>query len=187
MTELHPITESIHYIVSKIIREYSSVESVIDMGGMGKLGKFLDCKVIDANIKNGIDACNLPFDDKSFDVACSLSTLEHVQDQRAFLRESIRVARKGIVHWFPYGEAAIKMEEFRKTLPYKHPCVVPSVKLITDFLESHPSLELTKYINCESQLLLLTTLVPQLKIPKVYDMSFAMGKSMYGVILHGRI
>jgi SAM-dependent methyltransferase len=184
---MHPITEATHYTVAKIIREVPQVTSVIDMGGTGKLKQFLDCKIIDVNINKGMDACNLPFDDNTFDIACSIATLEHVKDQRAFLEESIRVAKKGIVHWFPCGKAAEKVEEFRETLLYKHPCIVPSIELIDSFLLSYPALKITDYISCETHLLLLATLRPELQIPEVYDKSLEMNNKRYGIILYGNI
>ena len=47
------------------------------------------------------DACNLPFDDETFDVVMSFTFFEHVVDTDAALREQIRVLRKGgrlIIH-----------------------------------------------------------------------------------------
>jgi SAM-dependent methyltransferase len=41
------------------------------------------------------DDGRLPYDDESFDVACSLEVIEHVEDQFAFTRELFRIVRPG--------------------------------------------------------------------------------------------
>ena len=187
MKNIKTVKIPVHYAVAKIIKENFIAESVLDVGGVGSLGSFLDCSVTDANIKNGIDGCNLPYEDNSFDVSCSIATLEHVNNQAKFLKESIRVAKKGIVHWFPYGKAAIEEEEFRKTLPNKHPSVVPSKQLIEGFMKLYPTFKLFEYISCQGHLLLLTILYPNLRIASVYDRAIEFGREMYGVILYGKL
>lgn len=42
------------------------------------------------------DGYNLPFDDGAFDVVTCVDVLEHVEDYHRFLRELLRVARKGV-------------------------------------------------------------------------------------------
>lgn len=56
------------------------------------------------------DGCRLPFADGSFDLVFSNAVIEHVGDrwrQAAFVRECLRVARRGVFiaapnRWFPY-------------------------------------------------------------------------------------
>ena len=136
---IHPIKASTHYIVAHLIKKYvDNPETVIDMGGIGTLKYFLpSCKIVDANIKTGIDATNLPYKDNSFDIACSVATLEHVRDQKKFLSESIRVAKYAVVHYFPLGEDARTLEKFRATLKNKHDCVIPHDELIQEFLQQY--------------------------------------------------
>lgn len=47
------------------------------------------------------NAENLPFEDNSMDFVCSEHLLEHCDDHMGALRESLRVAKKGVVHIVP--------------------------------------------------------------------------------------
>jgi hypothetical protein len=66
------------------------------------------------------DGRNLPFANREFDYVHSSAVLEHVgsrKEQRAFLREALRVARKGVFittpnRWFPI--------EFHTIMPFAH-------------------------------------------------------------------
>ena len=66
------------------------------------------------------DGLKLPFADRSFDVVHSSAVLEHVgsrQNQSAYVRECVRVARRGVFlttpnRWFPV--------EFHTLLPFAH-------------------------------------------------------------------
>jgi hypothetical protein len=85
-------------------------ETVIDCGGEGFLNHFVRyAKVTSVNIKEGADILcmddSLPFDDDNFDVSVCIDTLEHLpQEGRIkFLKELMRVARRGIVVCAPLG------------------------------------------------------------------------------------
>jgi len=42
------------------------------------------------------DGITLPFEDKTFDIVTSCDVIEHVEDYRGFLRELLRVTKKGV-------------------------------------------------------------------------------------------
>jgi ubiquinone/menaquinone biosynthesis C-methylase UbiE len=47
--------------------------------------------------------CNLHFPDESFDTVWSSHVLEHLEDPRAMIQESVRVAKKRTIHAVPVG------------------------------------------------------------------------------------
>ena len=49
------------------------------------------------------DIYHLPFDDKSFDTVYSSHVLEHLENPKKAINETIRVARKRIIHSVPNG------------------------------------------------------------------------------------
>jgi len=61
------------------------------------------CKSKGLNVVKG-DAQNLRYKDESFDSVMSMHLLEHVEDDEAVLKESIRVAKNVAVHVVPLGE-----------------------------------------------------------------------------------
>jgi ubiquinone/menaquinone biosynthesis C-methylase UbiE len=68
-----------------------------------------------AELKNYIQAAGhaLPFPDNSFDLVCSLDTLEHIsgKDRPAFLAELLRVSRDGLYVAFPYDSPSNRWAE----------------------------------------------------------------------------
>lgn len=67
------------------------------------------------------DATNLPFEDKSFDIACLDEVLEHMPDPVSALKEAKRVARKKIIitvpnehEWFKFQEPMMTIEDKMK-------------------------------------------------------------------------
>ncbi|MGE3466279.1 MAG: class I SAM-dependent methyltransferase [Pyrinomonadaceae bacterium] len=72
----------------------------------------------DVNYVHG-SIIDIPFEDRSFDIAASVDVLEHLPEElRAeAVRELVRVARKAVVITFPFGERARKVDEdFKKEL-----------------------------------------------------------------------
>ena len=122
--QLNIVKTSIYNHVANIINKIPDVESVLDMGGIGRMQAYLKAPVTDANIKKGINGSNLPFKDNQFSITMSTATLEHVEKQQEFIDEAYRVAKIGTVHWFPAGIMASKAEQFRIDIDLnKHPCV----------------------------------------------------------------
>ncbi len=68
-----------------------------------------------ADLKNYIQATGLalPFADESFDLVCSLDTLEHLpgEDRPAFLAELLRVTRDGLYVAFPFDSPSNRWAE----------------------------------------------------------------------------
>lgn len=65
---------------------------------IGKAKEMFNIEAVKADINN------LPFDDRSFDIAVSGETLEHVQNPFRALQELFRVAREKVVITIPIGE-----------------------------------------------------------------------------------
>ena len=177
----HPISMVIHYHGARIIKKLNP-SNVLDIGGTEKLKDLLDCSVCDVNKRNGVDGTNLPYEDNTWDVSCSFSTLEHVggiPDQVKFLNESSRVSKKGFVHWFPCGQAAKKVELFKKGFKgYKHPCYVPLLEELSDI-----SFKYHNFITIREHLLLLCTLYPQMNCISTYDFIEIYGDETYGIVI----
>lgn len=172
---------TIHSMVMKYINQLGGVSTILDMGGIGRLKKFTTLPVTDANIKSGINATSLPYEDNSFDVACSIAVLEHVSDHKKFIQESIRVSKNGVVHWLPMGNAAQKVEDFKKRYGHIHPCVLPKKEMI----ESFGTLTIKNFITCESHLLFISTLTPSIINPELFDLIDEIGFYSYGCLIYG--
>lgn len=131
--ELFPDVYFCHTVISKTIVP----GAVIDIGGVGRLKAFTttDNQAIkDANIEQGIDGCSLPFENKSFNNAVSVNTLEHVDDHFKFIDEAIRVSSKKVAMCFPFDGRANEVENIKKEIGHDH-----SIKRMpnVDVLEKH--------------------------------------------------
>jgi len=157
------------------------VYEIIDIGGVGKLNDRFE-KVCNPNLKDGIDGCRLPYESNSFQASVSIATLEHVQDQVGFLRESIRVAREISVHWFPFGEQGEKIEQFKESLGHKHPSLTPTKEVIWEAVSDY-GYEIIPFVSCSEHLLCLACLHSKLNIPELYKFIFENLNTYYGVVL----
>ncbi len=184
LKSLHPVTAVLHWKVEDILWNYD-IETVLDVGGIGKLGRLSDYKVKDANIKMGYDGQELPFDDNKFDAVASIATLEHVDDQGKFLQECYRVAKKVTVHWFPCGMYAREVEDLKKKYNHHHSCRVPTREEINKVAKVFEKSDMYNFITCGTHLLLCMTLVESLKVPEVYDYVLNFHYHNYGIILIG--
>lgn len=182
LKKTHPISAIVHHKVARYINSSVS-ETVIDMGGIKKLKLFTNAEVTNANIKGGIDATNLPYPDNSFDAAVSIATIEHVKTapQEKFLEESIRVARKAVIHWLPLGEWASITEKFKEKIAkkYRHDCL---------FLDQRIAVKLgfsvTPFLTVREHLLLLATIYgDDFNNKQTYDFINIHGDRPYGYFL----
>jgi hypothetical protein len=192
--KIHPVTAMLHHRVAEAAKEWHA-ETILDMGGVGKLSAFIDAEIADANLNCGVDCCDLPYGDDQFDVCVSVATLEHVGNPIDFVRESVRVASRCAIHWFPYGERADKVERFKEAqVPgsaeelglarrYNHPCTVLGPELIESLSEEGIECELSGFVTVAEHLLLLATLYPELNITPVYDYVERHGSKPYGTLL----
>lgn len=158
----YSISDYMHYIISSRIEKNSSI---IDMGGKGKM-KLLHTDVINANIREGIDATNLPFENNSFDISVSVATLEHAGNedkQLQFIDESIRIATKKVLHWIPIHE---EVELFLKDLKHNHPCIIPKKKILLYLKEQ--GFEKIDSITVREHLINLTMIHPKLACNELY-------------------
>ncbi len=181
---LHPVTAVLQWKIIDILSKYD-IETVLDVGGIGKLGRLSDYNVKDANIKLGYDGQELPFEDNEFDATVSIATLEHVDDQEKFVQECYRVAKKVTVHWFPCGMYAREVEDLKKKYNHRHPCHVPTREEINHVAKTFKQGEMYNFIMCGSHLLLCMTLIESLRVPEVYDYVLKYYYHNYGVILRG--
>jgi hypothetical protein len=180
---IHVISAFIHWHIANIAKSFNPAE-ILDMGGTGKTRQFLACKVTDANLAQNIDATKLPFPDKSFDLALSIATLEHVNNWRAFLAESIRISRISTIHWFPVGTAAKEAEQIKERLGHAHPCTIPSQEDIEGILKSlNTHGTLSPLMTVGEHLLLLATINPLLNTPIIFDTVRRIGSEPYGMVL----
>ena len=142
---------------------------------------------MNVNIQGGIDGCNLPYDDESFDAVVSVATLEHVGDldrQLSFLKGCHRIAKQIDVHWFPCGPYAIDVEKLKKKYGHYHPYTniisLDDLQTKTDIAyDSYP------FMSCGLHLLLCMTLTPSLKAPEIYDFILKNEHEEYGLIVIG--
>lgn len=105
---------------------------ILDIGGRGNpLGRFLpvdDVFYLDPNIEDSdpkfirASALSIPADDASFDFVTSADVLEHIpgKDRELFLRESIRAAKRGVVHVAPFESDAVRNVEIRVNNLHRH-------------------------------------------------------------------
>lgn len=182
LKKTHPISAIVHHKVAKYINSSVS-ETVIDMGGIKKLKLFTNAEVTNANIKGGIDATNLPYPDDSFDAAVSIATIEHVRTalQEKFLEESIRVARKLVIHWLPLGEWANVVENFKEEIAkkYYHDCLFLDIPIAVKL-----GFSITPFLTIREHLLLLATIYgDDFNNKQTYDFIDAYGDRPYGYFL----
>lgn len=109
----------------KEMKDYSSFDSVLDVGGGGRSHKdfFPNKNFHILNIfksTNEVDikftlasAADIPFEDNSFDLVVSSDTLEHIPigDRTNAINEMIRVAKKRVFLLVPCGEYAQNYEK----------------------------------------------------------------------------
>ncbi len=95
---------------------------ILDIGGNpGIIRDFLTkdkatiVDVVDADIEDYVkaDGSKLPFDDNSFDLVCSIDTLEHVDSKKRekFLEEMARVSSDYIILICPFEDGPVKLAE----------------------------------------------------------------------------
>ena len=184
LKSLHPVTAVLHWKVLEVLKRYD-VRSVLDVGGVGKLGKLTNYGVTDVNISTGTDGCNMSFKDDSFDATVSIATLEHVGDQEKFLQECHRVAKKVDIHWFPYGPFAKEVEGLKKKYGHQHPCRLSLDLYHWTMVDGGIPYKSEGFIRCGEHLLLCMTLTPSLKAPEVYDYALENHDEYYGILLIG--
>ena len=173
----YSVSDYIHSIINSRIEKHSSI---LDMGGTGKM-KMLHTDVIDANIRDGVDATNLSFEDNSFDVSVSIAVLEHVgneEKQLQFINESIRVARKKVLHWFPIDE---KVEKFLAEKGHRHFSVTPSVNIIGYLKDKN--FKMIDTLTIREHLINLTMLYPKLSCTELYEYAHANKDKNYGILM----
>ena len=176
--EPHPISAKIHHAVSIGLQE---VGSVLDVGGTGRLRAFLPdgTSLVNANKTAGLDGCDLPYPDDSFEAVVSIATLEHVEDQRAFLEESRRVSSGAVLHWAPFGPLGEAVEQFKRRFSsYQHPCVVPTVDVVPDCFKVRPLLTVSEHLT------LLSTICPEMNCLETYAFA-TKNRGYYGAIIEG--
>ena len=173
----YSISNYIHCIIkSRLI----GCKTVIDMGGKGKMEN-RGFQITNANIKYGIDATNLPFEKNTFHASVSIAVLEHVggeDKQIKFIDESIRVARKRVLHWIPIDE---KVEIFLKIKGHIHPSITPSKKIL-DYLNKK-GFKIIDNITIREHLINLTMLYPKLACQELYDYAYKNKNKLYGILL----
>ncbi|MEX1026819.1 MAG: class I SAM-dependent methyltransferase [Candidatus Paceibacterota bacterium] len=103
-------------LLEKLLRDFSQVRSVLEIGcGTGHFSRWLAAKnlkvtgldisapmLAEARKLNCLcyqegDALDLPFDDRSYDLAVLITTLEFVTDPLRALVEATRIARHGLI------------------------------------------------------------------------------------------
>ena len=105
-----------------ILRNDEEPKRILEVGGApGQIAGFLpqdDITIVDVehcDIPNFqvTDGLNLPFADKSFDIAASIDTLEHVapHNRETFLSELIRVSREYVFLGAPFADPALRQAE----------------------------------------------------------------------------
>lgn len=182
---LHPVSAVLHWKVLDILKEYD-IKTVLDVGGVGKLEGLSGYEVTDVNVfktgdvspLNGMDGCDMPFVDNSFDATVSIATVEHVKEPGMFLQECRRVAKKVSVHWFPNGGCAEEVEALKRKYGHWHSCNL-KYRERPEFHEHF----IEHFTTCGEHLLLCMTITPSLKAIEIYDYILKKGDQPYGVIL----
>ncbi len=106
-----------HFVTGKLLREILGDgprnASVLDVGGRAELlERFTPYRVASVNIDGTGNVLGsgstLPFANGAFPAVVSIDTLEHIPsaDRPPFLRECMRVARRGLVIAAPFGSKA---------------------------------------------------------------------------------
>ena len=138
MHKIKPISIFYHHLAAFRAKTYNP-KTVLDIGGSGRLKPFLDgVHVVSAKYPK-IDGRNLLYPDNKFDITCSIVTLEHVgkkEDQFKFLAEAYRVSKFASIHLFPVGSAARGVEQFKRKIGHKHPCLILDQSDFLEFLDS---------------------------------------------------
>ena len=106
------------------------------------------------------DALKLPFNDKSFDTVISVATLEHISKEKRnkFLDELIRVSKKRILIYTPYGETGEKYDkklyDFRKKIGREDKWTLEHIKnglpRIEELKNKFPNAKIKKIQNSQS-------------------------------------
>jgi len=168
------------YIHNTIYTRLINCKTVIDMGGTGKMKK-PGLELTNANVRHGIDATNLPFADNSFDASVSIAVLEHVGDednQLRFLNESVRVAKKRVLHWFPIDDSA---ELFLREKGHRHFSITPSLNIMS-YLEKK-NFQTIDYITVREHFINLTMIHPKLASKELYEYAFKNKGTCYGILM----
>ena len=183
LTKIPAIAKWTHWRIAKELGQYK-LSTVVDMGGVGRLKKLTSFKVTDANTKHGIDATNMPFEDKSFDASISINTLEHVKFKRQFLLEAERVARVVSIHEFPFGPHAKQVEELKKKLGHRHPCKLPNYRdhILPFMTNSSFVCNFKPAMSCQVCLLLLASMNEKMNVDETFQLAKSCGDAAYSYI-----
>ena len=171
-------TRFCNYVIGKKIRPYGT-KTVLDVGGIGRFKE--DYEVTDANIRKGIDGCDLPYEDNSFDAVISHATIEHCADYIAFLNEAVRVAKYASCHWVPLEpDIVLLVDKLKKRLKPGHPTTyVPTVQEIHDVLKPYKHV-VTPLITISEHLLYLATIRPAWNCEELYEFILEHGDRPFG-------
>ena len=126
--EMHFDLYGRYKLIHRIISENNTNENqkVLDVGGRGNILKkffkdnsnysiyYLD-PLVDTNDENYIegDGCNIPLEDNSFDWVVSTDVFEHIipEKRTQFLKENLRVAKKGMILAAPFYSKEVEIAE----------------------------------------------------------------------------
>lgn len=174
----------LHHKIATILKQHKS-ETILDMGGTGRLKQYHNGDITDVNIKHGINALNTGYKDKSFDSCISIATLEHIEidNQKKFIQESIRLSRFSSVHWFPYGHHAQLTENIKNSHGHKHPCSLPNENIIKFIKNNNKVFKIESFITVSEHLFFLGTFKDSLNTVKIYDFINKYGKYPYGILV----
>ena len=179
-----PISAVVHHRIFLMLRETLKAGRLLDMGGIGRMRSFFPpdgpIHVRDANKKQGLDACALPYPDSSFDAVMSCATLEHIhaKKQNAFLLESLRLSKGPVIHWFPAGDAAKKVEKYKKRFSwYDHDAAVVEKNPMPEVFDS------SDFLTIQEHLVLLAALHPAMNCRELYAYAHVHRNDTYGVLL----
>jgi len=183
MIDLAPIKSLTHNKIANMLKERNT-SSVLDMGGVGRLKKFIDIDIADANIIDGQDCTKLDMPDNSFDATISVATLEHIkpEKQKLFIDEALRIAKKTSIHWFPVGPLAEKTDALKLKHGHKHNSHIPSVKFIEDLKTKHDKSDIEPFMTIQEHLLLLASIRSGLSTKEIYDFALKHKNKYYGCI-----
>ena len=181
----HPAAMVMQWKVLSILRKHP-IKTLLDVGGVGKIGYLTGYDVVDAGPQEGMDGCDLPYEKNTFDAVVSVATIEHVKDPVLFVKESFRVASKLTVHWFPGGPSAAAVEKMKTKYGHFHPCNVPDKKTINAMAKIVGTTQVEVFLTCSEELLLCMTLTPALRVKEVYDFIMENYLAPYGMVLVGK-
>jgi hypothetical protein len=107
---------------------------ILDVGGRGNWLKvfmpedyvyYLEPELTEEDTKHSNfiqgDGCKLPFEDETYDWVTSCDVLEHIPDnlRENFIKEQLRVAKKGIIIAAPFYSPEVKQAEINANSTYK--------------------------------------------------------------------